>query len=70
MYVSGSHGLPKDVVQGYAWLSVAAANGIDKYGKKETMENVAKTMSKSQIDKAQKLAKEIWEKMNKANENR
>jgi TPR repeat protein len=61
-------GIPKDYAQGYAWLSVASANGSKTAP--EYMEKYEKKMSQTQIKKSQKLAKEIWAKMNKANEKR
>jgi TPR repeat protein len=60
MYADGK-GAIQDFVTGYAWLNLAAAQGneIALEGRK----NVLKEMSPGQIEEAQKLSKELQEKI-------
>ena len=59
MYGLG-RGVPEDDVHGYAWLSIAAAQGFA--GGKKGKEVLAKHMNPAQIAEAQKLSRELWEK--------
>lgn len=59
-YYEGGSGLTKDYVKSYAWFTLSAANGHEK--SKEIIENLAHIMNRSQIEKAQKLAKVLWAK--------
>ncbi|MEI8102756.1 MAG: SEL1-like repeat protein [Chlorobium sp.] len=60
IYGQGGSGLAKDYVKAYAWFSVATTNGNETT--KEHMEAIASKMNHSQIEKAQKLATELWGK--------
>ena len=57
---SGGMGVPKDSVQAYAWFNIAAAQGFKQA--EESKERVAKSMTRGEIARAQKLAREYWEK--------
>ena len=59
MYGNGE-GVPKDNVNAYAWLNVAAANGNDHGPKNRGL--IAKDMTPEQIAKAQELSKVWFEK--------
>ena len=50
-------GIPEDSVQAYAWASIAAAQGQ----KSDLKKLIAKEMTRAQIAKAQKLAREYWD---------
>jgi class 3 adenylate cyclase len=54
------NGVPKDHVRGYAWSSIAAAQGDAQC--KNFKEAVAKRMTPAQIVEGQKLSRELWEK--------
>jgi len=62
MYIFGM-GVPQDFVQAYMWINLAATTGdqraIDARG------IIAKDMTPSQIEEAQKLTQEWWAKHNK-----
>ena len=58
-YAQGE-GVTQDYQQAYAWLSVAAANGYS--GASEPRDLAAKKLSKSQLESAQKLAGQYFEK--------
>lgn len=60
LYSKGGVGLAKNNVKAYAWLTLSSANGFEKAD--EFKEDLVKKMNHSQIEKAQKLAKEIWAK--------
>ena len=60
MYYQGQ-GVIKDYVQTHAWYNVASANGEDEHASKDR-DLIAKQMTQEQIAKAQKLAKEYFEK--------
>ena len=60
-YNKGGSGLAKDNVKAYAWFSLAFANGLEDIAGKN-MENLSQKMKPSQIEKAQKLAKELCDK--------
>ena len=53
-------GVPKNHVRGYAWCSIAAAQG-DATGK-NAKELFAQLMTPAQIAEAQRLSRELWEK--------
>lgn len=55
MYSSGKGG-KQDHVQAYMWFSLAAAKGNKKA--KENRDTIAKRMSRAQIDKARRLARQ------------
>src|SRR3954471_17106540 len=55
MYANG-RGVPKDAVQAYRWLNLAAARGQADAGKNR--DRVAKTMTPAQIAEAQRLPEE------------
>ena len=59
MYAIGD-GVPKDDVQAYAWLNIADAQGYQRAEK--VKELVAESMTRKRIARAQKLAREYWEK--------
>ena len=46
-------------MQAYAWISIAAAQGIESA--KESKDIVAERMTRAQIAEAQKLSREYWE---------
>jgi TPR repeat protein len=60
MYYEGK-GLPQSYADAYAWWIVSAANGNEKA--RESMEILQKKLTSSQIEQGQKLAKEIWERI-------
>jgi len=55
MYANG-RGVPKDLVVGYMWTSLAAANGIESARK--NLDIVEKLMTREQVAEAQRLARE------------
>ena len=57
MYAQGE-GVPKDTVDAYAWLSIAAAQGNTTA--KETKELITRFMTQSQVAEAQKRSREYW----------
>ena len=59
MYTTGE-GVPQDNRQAYAWLSVAFANGHSSA--KQYRDLVAKRLSKSQLEDAQRLAGQYFDK--------
>ena len=59
MYGQGE-GVPGDLVRGYAWLSIVAAQG-DTDGEKNK-NNFAQRMTPAQIADGQKSSSELWEK--------
>ena len=59
MYAFGK-GVPKDYVYAHMWGNIAASNGSENGGK--FRDAVAKTMTASQIEKAQDLARECVRK--------
>jgi len=61
MYADGE-GVPEDTVQAYMWINIAAVQGDDRTIK--IKEIVFKKMTPSQIEKAQSLSREWWEKHN------
>ena len=59
MYANGE-GVPKDYVQAYAWMSIAATQGNANAQKgKGTLK---KEMTREQIAKGQELSSEYWKK--------
>ncbi len=56
MYEEGQ-GVPKDYVQAYMWLSLAAAQGYEP-ARKARVKKLAKKMTLAQLDEAQWLARE------------
>ncbi len=56
MYAEG-RGVPKDYVQAYMWLSLAAAQGHEP-ARKARVKKLAKKMTLAQLDEAQWLARE------------
>jgi TPR repeat protein len=61
MYVLGI-GVPKDYVKAHMWFSLAKAEGHE--GAAKSLDMVKEEMNTTQIDEAQKLAAEMWEKIN------
>ena len=59
MYNNGK-GVPTDKVYAYMWFNIAAANG-DKDAE-EKRNNLRKTLSQSQVQEAQRLARECVKK--------
>jgi TPR repeat protein len=59
MYANG-RGVPKDMVNAYAWLNVASANGNEIAS--ERRDGNARFMTPEQIAEAQKLSKVWFEK--------
>ena len=59
MYANGE-GAPQDHVQAYAWQNIAAAQG-DELAKKNR-KRIAESITREEIARAQKLAREYWEK--------
>ncbi len=62
MYALGQ-GVPQDYVQAYMWLSVSITGG--EKAAVEFRDTVAQGMTREQIDEAQHLAREWWEKHKK-----
>ncbi|MNG35945.1 hypothetical protein D3C84_1228210 [compost metagenome] len=52
--------MTQDYQQAYAWLSVAAANGY--FGASEVRDLVAKMLTNTQLEAAQNLAGQYFEK--------
>ena len=59
-YESGSS-VPQDYVKAYAWLNLAAAQGNKKVA--EARENLRAKMSSEQVAEAQKLAAELYKRI-------
>lgn len=59
LYYKGE-GVPQDYVQAHMWLNLAAAQGLKESA--DFREKVARKMSQSQIEEAQKLAREWKQK--------
>jgi len=55
MYADGQ-GVPQDYVQAHMWLNLAAAQGLEGAGK--ARDDIAGIMTPSQIEEAQRLARE------------
>ena len=51
-------GVPEDDVEAYAWLSIAAAQGVEDA--KDFKARISPPMSQSQIAAAQKRSREYW----------
>jgi TPR repeat protein len=64
MYGLG-HGVPRDYVYAYMWLSLAAADGNKFEVARKTRDALEKHMTRSQVEKAKRLAKEWKPKKNK-----
>ena len=62
MYADGE-GVPEDDVQAYAWINLAAAQGNENAI--SIKPKLAKRMKPCQIDQAQQLSKELFEKIPK-----
>ncbi len=62
MYGTG-RGVPQDYIQAYAWYNVASASGEDTA--RHNRDAVAGRMNSAQIEKAQKLSSELFEKIKK-----
>ena len=60
MYVYGK-GVLQDYVRAHMWFNIAASSGGSKNSSK-SRDNVAKKMTRSQVEKAQKLARECVRK--------
>lgn len=60
MYANGT-GVPEDYVQAYAWVNLAAAQGNKKAV--EGKELLRSGMTAEQVAKAQKLAAEMWDRI-------
>ena len=56
-YAEGD-GIPEDPVTAYAWLNIAAAQGNELA--KEDKERVAKRLTRTQLEKAQGVARYLW----------
>lgn len=56
-------GVPKDFTQAHAWINISAANGF--HMAKLEMPIYEDEMTPTQIAEAQKLARELWEKLPK-----
>lgn len=63
MYGSGE-GVPQDFAQAYAWLSLAAAQGVEVAAK--TRDRLLKSMTLGQIMEGQKRHRELVEQLKKA----
>lgn len=59
MYAKGE-GVPENYIEAYAWLNVAAAQGNENA--KDGKEIIAKYMIPVDLNAAQRLAREYWEK--------
>ena len=59
MYDDGE-GVPEDDVQAYAWLNIAAAQG--SLFAKERKQRIAESINREEIARAQKLAREYWQR--------
>ena len=62
MYGTG-HGAPQNNIEAYAWFAVSAANGNENA--RNNMNTTAPKMTQTQIDSAQQIAKEYFEKTNR-----
>ena len=60
MYGTG-RGVPQDYMQAYAWYNLAAASG-ERLGR-QNRDVVAKKMSSAQLERAQDLSRELFEKI-------
>lgn len=60
MYSNG-HGVPQNNIEAYAWFAVSAANGNENA--RNNMNKTASKMTQTQIDSAQQMAKEYFEKI-------
>ena len=58
MYGTG-RGVPQDYVQAYAWYNIAAAGGEDTA--RANRDVVAEKMSRTQIEEAQRVSKELFD---------
>jgi TPR repeat protein len=63
MYGLG-HGVPRDYVYAYMWLSLAAADGNKFAAARKTRDALEKHMTRSQVEKAKRLAAEWKPKKN------
>ena len=61
MYATGT-GVPKNIDNAYMWFSLAKAEGHE--GAAKSLDLVKKQMNTDQTSEAQKLAAEMWEKIN------
>ena len=59
MYYEGD-GVPRDLVQAYAWVNIAAVHGDRDV--KDLREQVSAKITLEQITEGQKLSTEYWEK--------
>ncbi len=60
MYANGE-GVPKDYVKAYAWSNLAAAQRQPLAARQKTL--LRSEMSAKQVDEAQKLSSELWERI-------
>ncbi len=60
-------GIPEDYVQVYAWSDIAAAGGYQSAQNLRDM--IGAKLNPTQLKKARKLAKELWEKYGKKAKN-
>ncbi len=60
MYANGE-GVPKDYVKAYAWSNLAAAQRQSLAARQKTL--LRSEMSAKQVDEAQKLSSELWERI-------
>lgn len=58
-------GVPEDFVTAYAWLTIAADSGHERAVKKRA--SIKRTMNAANMERAEQLAKEIAERIEKAN---
>ena len=62
----GGQGVPQDYVLAHKWLNLAAAQGYEGYEKADELrDNLAKQITPSQIQEAQRLAREFKPKKEK-----
>lgn len=60
-YRHGS-GVPQDLKKAYAWISIAVANGHNNSAILSTRAEIAKLLTSTELEKAQGLAKQYFEK--------
>ena len=63
MYAEGQR-VPQDYVKAYAWLNLAAAQGIEAAAKTRTQ--IREKMTRAQVSEAQKLASDLFRRIESA----
>ena len=63
MYATGE-GIPEDYVKAYAWMNLAAAQGVENAG--EVKDRIREMMTRAQVSEGQKLASDLFERIESA----